>query len=124
MEGEDFTAARKRVEPIGESSDDAGRFVTEGKRQSVVRYAIRKAFGILVGLGFNSGKRGARFFGFDDPGDFAVNVEAVVGFAWIEIVRGTDCSRIVALDPRSYFRRRRLRIHSYQLSRRYFVRSP
>ena len=81
MEGEDFAAARKRIESIGETSYDASGFVPEGKRQAVVRDSIRKAFGVLVGLGFNSGKRGARFFGFDDPGDFAVNVEAVVGFA-------------------------------------------
>ena len=42
MEGEDFAAARIRVESIGETSYDAGRFVTEGKRQSVVRYAVKR----------------------------------------------------------------------------------
>ena len=78
MEGEDFSAARKRIESIGETSYDAGRFVTEGKRQSVVRYAIRKAFGVFVGLCFDAGKSLAFLLGFDNTGNFTVNVEAII----------------------------------------------
>ena len=75
-------------------------------------------FAVLVGV--DAVEKGGDKF----ADGLAIGLLLHIGRDWVEIVRGTDCSRIVALDPRSYFRRRRLRIHSYQLARRYFVRSP
>ena len=77
---EDFSAARVRIEPVGESSDDTSGFVAKWKRQPVVGDTVGQTFGVLVGLGFDPREVCAFLFGFDDSSNFTVDIETVVGF--------------------------------------------
>lgn len=78
VEAEDFAAAGCWVQPVGESGDDAGRFVGEWERQFVVWDAVGEPFGVFVRLRFDARERVAFFFGFDDASDFAVDVKNIV----------------------------------------------
>ena len=66
MEGEDQTASRLRVEPVGELRLRARALVQERERALVSGKVVRQANAVLLGLDFDSGKGGTFGLGLDD----------------------------------------------------------
>ncbi len=79
VESKDRARARFGVDAVGKAGFGAGGLVSERQRVVPARQAIRQAFGVFVGLGFDAGEGHTLLLGFDDAGGLAVDVKQVIG---------------------------------------------
>ena len=89
MEGEDQTASRLRVEPVGELRLRAGALVQERERPLVGGKIVGQACAVFLRLDFDAGKGGTFGLGLDDARRLLVDVEQVVGGAVAKTSRET-----------------------------------
>ena len=87
MEGEDQTASRLRVQPVGELRLRAGTLVQEWERALVGGKVLRQACAVLLRLDLHAGKGGTFWLGLDDAHRLLVDVEQVVGGAMAGLQR-------------------------------------
>ena len=78
VEGEDLTAARIRVQTVGEPGFDASALVEERERAAPGRQVVRESIAVLLGLPFHTSECEARRLGFNRAGGLLIDVQDVI----------------------------------------------